>query len=61
MKQKIDEEHKMPAESQKLIAYGKVMDNPESTLKDYKIADGGFIVVMMQKVSRNIRNKSQQV
>ena len=41
----------MPAESQKLIAYGKVMDNPDSTLKDYKIADGGFIVVMMQKVS----------
>lgn len=52
LKQKIDEEHKMPAESQKLIAYGKVMDNPDSTLKDYKIADGGFIVVMMQKVSK---------
>ena len=41
----------MPAESQKLIAYGKVMDDADQTLKDYKITDGGFIVVMMQKVS----------
>ena len=40
----------MPAESQKLIAYGKVMDDTEKTLKDYKIAEGGFIVVMVQKV-----------
>jgi hypothetical protein len=49
LKEKIDAEHKMPAESQKLIAYGKVMDNPDATLKDHKIAEGGFIVVMMQK------------
>jgi predicted RNase H-related nuclease YkuK (DUF458 family) len=27
LKEKIDAEHKMPAESQKLIAYGKVMDD----------------------------------
>ena len=51
LKEKIDAEHKMPAESQKLIAYGKVMDDADQTLKDYKITDGGFIVVMMQKVS----------
>ena len=47
----------MPAESQKLIAYGKVMDDTEKTLKDYKITDGGFIVVMNQKVSQiNLRS-----
>ena len=42
----------MAAESQKLIAYGKVMDDQEKTLKDYKIQEGGFIVVMVQKVRR---------
>ena len=47
----------MPADSQKLIAYGKVMDDLEKTLKDYKIAEGGFIVVMVQKVSKmNLRS-----
>ena len=49
----------MPAESQKLIAYGKVMDNPDATLKDHKIAEGGFIVVMMQKVSGNFQMPRQ--
>ena len=39
----------MPAESQKLIAYGKVMDDLDKTLKDYKIQEGGFIVVMVQE------------
>ena len=46
----------MPAESQKLIAYGKVMEDQEKTLKDYKIQEGSFIVVMVQKVSQiNLR------
>ena len=47
----------MPADSQKLIAYGKVMDDLEKSLKDYKITEGGFIVVMVQKVSKmNLRS-----
>jgi len=49
LKEKIQTEHSMPVETQKLIAYGKVMEDQEKTLKDYKIADGGFIVVMNQK------------
>ena len=53
LKEKIEEEHKMPADSQKLIAYGKVMDDADATLKDYKIQDGGFIVCMVTKVSSN--------
>jgi hypothetical protein len=41
----------MPAESQKLIAYGKVMEPDEKTLEEFKIKENDFIVVMVQKVS----------
>lgn len=51
MKAKIAEVHGMPAETQKLIAYGKVMDDGEKTVSDYKIVENGFIVVMAVKVS----------
>ena len=34
----------------KLIAYGKVMDAPEKTIKDYSIKEGDFLVVMISKV-----------
>ena len=40
----------MPAESQKLIAYGKVMDADDKTLTDYSIKEGDFLVVMVTKV-----------
>ena len=41
----------MPASSQKLIAYGKVMDDADKTVADYKLTDGGFVVCMVTKVS----------
>ena len=44
----------MPAESQKLIAYGKVMDDDNKTLVEFKIKEGDFLVVMVQKVSISI-------
>ena len=47
---KIDEEHKMPADSMKLIAYGKVLEDDNKTLKDYGIKEGDFLVVMVSKV-----------
>lgn len=59
LKEQIQTEHAMPAESQKLIAYGKVMDDSEKTLKDYKITEGGFIVVMVQKAKPAPANKSE--
>lgn len=49
LKAKIAETHGMPAETQKLIAYGKVMDDEAKTIADYKIAENGFIVVMTVK------------
>ena len=51
MKEKIEEEHKLPAEQLKLIVKGKVMEDPDQTVKDYKIEEGGFIVCMVTKVS----------
>ena len=49
-KEKIEEEHKMPADSQKLIAYGKVLEDDTKTLKDYQIKEDDFLVVMVAKV-----------
>ena len=51
LKAKIAETHGMAAETQKLIAYGKVMDDETKTVTDYKVGENGFIVVMTVKVS----------
>ena len=40
----------MPAESQQLVAYGKVLQEAEKTLGEYNIKDGDFLVVMVKKV-----------
>jgi len=40
----------MAADSQKLIAYGKVLEDEAKTLKDYSIKEGDFLVVMVSKV-----------
>jgi Ubiquitin family len=41
----------MQADSQKLIAYGKVLEDDSKSLKDYSIKEGDFLVVMVSKVS----------
>jgi hypothetical protein len=38
----------------KLIAYGKVMEDDNKSLKDYSIKEGDFLVVMISKVSKDI-------
>lgn len=40
----------MPADSQQLVAYGKVLQEAEKTLGEYNIKDGDFLVVMVKKV-----------
>lgn len=47
----LDTEHQFPIETQKLVAYGKVMEDNEKTLADYKVVEGGFLVIMTMKVS----------
>jgi UV excision repair protein RAD23 len=44
----IQEEQKIEAESQKLVAVGKVMAD-DKTVEEYKLKDGDFIVVMIAK------------
>jgi len=39
--------HKMAADSLKIIAYGKVMEDEDKLVTDYKVTDGGFVVVMV--------------
>lgn len=40
----------MAADQQKLIAYGKVLEDDNKSLKDYSIKEGDFLVVMVSKV-----------
>ena len=40
----------MAADQQKLIAYGKVLEDDNKTLKEYSIKEGDFLVVMVSKV-----------
>ena len=51
MKDKIEVEHKMQADLMKLIAYGKVLDDDNKSLKDCSIKEGDFLVVMVSKVT----------
>ena len=41
----------MAADSMKLIAYGKVLEDDTKSLKDYAIKEGDFLVVMIAKVN----------
>ena len=43
----------MAADSMKLIAYGKVLEDDNKSLKDYGIKEGDFLVVMVSKVGNN--------
>jgi len=49
LKNAIAEQHAMPAESQNLVAYGKVLAEAGKTVTEYNIKDGDFIVVMVKK------------
>lgn len=49
LKQLIMDTHGHPAETQKLIAYGKVMDDDAKTMTQYSVQENGFIVLMTQK------------
>jgi UV excision repair protein RAD23 len=48
VKEKIQEEQKIDAATQKLVAVGKVMAD-DKTVEEYKLKDGDFIVVMISK------------
>lgn len=49
IKEKIEAEHEMKADTLKLIAYGKVLDSDDKIATEYSIKEGDFIVAMVQK------------
>jgi hypothetical protein len=42
----------MPAKALKLISVGKVLEKQDQTLAEYGVKEGGFLVVMQEKVSQ---------
>ena len=44
----------MAADQMKLIAYGKVMEDDNKSLKEYSIKEGDFLVVMIAKVNLTV-------
>ena len=61
LKALIETTHGQDAATQKLIAYGKVMDDEAKTVADYKILENGFIVMMVAKVSKNLHTFFRQL
>ena len=49
VKEQIETDHEMKADSLKLIAYGKVLDSDDKNVSEYNIKEGDFIVAMVQK------------
>ena len=47
VKDQIEKEHDLKADTLKLIAYGKVLDKDESAVTEYKVKEGDFIVAMV--------------
>lgn len=49
MKETIEKEHALKADSLKLIAYGKVLQSDDQKASEYNLKEGDFIVAMVQK------------
>lgn len=49
IKEEIEKHYEMVADTLKLIAYGKVLDDDAKKASDYSIKEGDFIVAMVQK------------
>lgn len=49
VKEEIEKVHELKADSLKLIAYGKVLEDDNKSAGDYNIKENDFIVAMVQK------------
>lgn len=49
VKEEIEKVHDLKADSLKLIAYGKVLEDDNKSAGDYNIKENDFIVAMVQK------------
>lgn len=46
VKEAIEKNHALPADTLKLIAYGKVLDKDENEASQYNLKEGDFVVAM---------------
>ena len=49
VKEEMEKVHDLKADTLKLIAYGKVLDDDEKKASDYSIKENDFVVAMVQK------------
>ena len=47
----------MPADKLKLISVGKVLQEGSKTMADYNVKEGGFLIVMQEKVRKSKKQK----
>ena len=47
IKEKIEADHQLKADSLKLIAYGKVLQSDDQKASEYNLKEGDFIVAMV--------------
>ena len=61
IKQKIEAEHQLKADTLKLIAYGKVLGQDEQKASEHNLKEGDFIVAMVQKAKPQPKPKKEEV
>ena len=61
VKEEIEKVHELKAETLKLIAYGKVLEDDEKSALDYSIKENDFVVAMVQKAKPAPKPKNEEV
>ena len=59
VKEQIESDHDLKADTLKLIAYGKVLEHDDKLASDYSIKEGDFVVAMVQKAKPQPKKKEE--
>lgn len=59
MKETIEKDHALKADTLKLIAYGKVLQSDDQKASEYNLKEGDFIVAMVQKAKPAAKPKAE--
>ncbi len=60
VKEQIEKEHDLKADTLKLIAYGKVLESDDKVVSEYNIKENDFIVAMTQKAKPAPKPKKER-
>jgi len=60
VKEHIEKEHELKADTLKLIAYGKVLESDDKVVSEYNIKENDFIVAMTQKAKPAPKPKKEE-